>query len=175
MTTLIVIVVLVAALAAFIASRPTEFRLERATTINATPERVFPLINDFHSWNTWSPWEALDPTLQRTHSGAPAGVGAVYEWTGNNKVGSGRMTIQKSESPSVVQILLEFLRPFKATNITTFTLGREGADATRVTWSMTGSRNFMMKAMGLFMSMDDLVGKDFEKGLAAMKEQVEAR
>ncbi len=85
------------------------------------------------------------------------------------------MTIQKSEPASVVQILLKFIRPFKATNVTTFTMGSEGANATRVTWSMTGTRNFMIKAMGLFMNMDDLVGKDFEKGLAAMKQQVEAR
>jgi uncharacterized protein YndB with AHSA1/START domain len=175
MTTTLVILVLLVAIAAFIASRPADFRIERATTINAPPERVFPIINDFHAWQRWSPWEGLDPQLKRTHSGAPEGQGAVYEWTGNKKVGAGRMTIQKSEPNSVVQILLEFIRPFKATNITTFTLGREGPESTRVTWAMTGTRNFMMKGMGLFMKMDDFVGKDFEKGLAAMKEQVEAR
>jgi uncharacterized protein YndB with AHSA1/START domain len=185
MTTTLVIVVILAAIAAYIASRPADFRIERAITINEPPERVFPILNDFRAWKTWSPWEGLDPELKRTHSGAPMGAGAVYEWTGNKKVGAGRMTIQKSEPPTsqgdrasgaaVVQILLEFIRPFKATNITTFTLGREGAEATRVTWAMTGTRNFMMKAMGLFMKMDDFVGKDFEKGLASMKEQVEAR
>ena len=175
MTATIIILVILAAIVAFIASRPSEFRLERAITIAAPPARVFPVINDFHNWNTWSPWEALDPSLQRTFTGASAGAGSVYDWTGNKKVGAGRMTIQKSEPNAVVQILLEFIRPFKATNVTTFTLGSEGANATRVTWAMTGTNNFMMKAMHLVMNMEKLVGGDFEKGLAAMKQQVESR
>jgi hypothetical protein len=151
-----------------VATRPSEFRIQRSATMGAPPPVVFALVNDFHAWPTWSPWERLDPAMKRTHSGAPSGTGAAYAWQGNDDVGEGRMTIEKSEPPSVVGIKLEFLKPFAATNTTTFTFAPEGP-GTKVTWAMEGNNNFAAKAASLFMDMDKLVGADFERGLAAMK------
>ena len=150
------------------ARRPTGFGVTRAATIPAPPGKVFPHVNDFHRWEAWSPWAKLDPAMTATHSGAPAGVGAVYEWTGNAKVGAGRMTLVESRAPELVRIKLEFLRPFAATNATEFTFQAEG-DQTRVTWAMTGHNTFVCRVMGLFMNMDQMIGRDFEKGLAQLR------
>lgn len=162
----------VAGVLGYAASRPGGFRVGRFTHVDAPPERVFAILNDFHQWPSWSPWEELDPTMKRSHSGAPSGKGAIYEWSGNKKVGRGRMEITESVPSESVGIQLDFLEPFKAHNTTEFTLTpRDGG--TDVNWSMTGSNGFMMKVMGLFMNMDKMVGKDFEKGLAKLKAQVE--
>jgi uncharacterized protein YndB with AHSA1/START domain len=173
MTTIILIIlVLVAALLAYAATRPNSFRVRRSARIDAPPEKVFPLINDFHQWTAWSPWERMDPNLRRTYSGAEAGKGAVYEWQGNNKVGQGRMEIVDSFDPRKVLIKLDFLKPFRAQNMAEFTLEPEGK-STDVHWEMYGASPFMMKVMGVFMSMDKMVGRDFERGLAAMKASAE--
>jgi uncharacterized protein YndB with AHSA1/START domain len=173
MTTIILIIlVLVAALLAYAATRPNSFRVRRSARIDAPPEKVFPLINDFHQWTAWSPWERMDPNLRRTYSGAEAGKGAVYEWQGNNKVGQGRMEIVDSFDPRKVLIKLDFLKPFRAHNMAEFTLEPEGK-STDVHWEMYGASPFMMRVMGVFMSMDKMVGRDFERGLAAMKASAE--
>src|SRR5206468_3186084 len=149
------------------------FRIERGTTIKAPPEKIFALINDFHNWGSWSPWEKMDPTMKRTHSGPPSGLGAVYEWEGNKKVGKGRMEIVESSSPSKTVIKLDFFKPFEAHNTAEFTLEPQG-DSTNVTWAMHGRQPYMLKVMCLFMDMDKMVGKDFETGLANMKAAAEA-
>jgi hypothetical protein len=151
---------------------PTKFRVERSAEMNAPAEAIFPLLNDFHQWAVWSPWEKMDPNLKRTFSGPDSGVGATYQWAGNKKVGEGRMTIVESRPPEWLNVRLEFLKPWKATNAAMFRLEPSGA-GTKVTWSMDGERNFMMKAMSVFMNMDKMIGKDFEAGLAAMKVKVE--
>ena len=166
---LALLVVLALALAA---SRPDSFRIERSIVVKAPPHKLFPLVDDFHSWGSWSPWEKLDPDLKRVHGGASKGKGATYAWEGNPKVGSGRMEILESNEAAKVVIKLDFLKPFEAHNQAEFTFIPEGA-ATRVNWAMTGPQAFPMKAMSLFMSMDSMVGKDFEKGLASMKEIAE--
>lgn len=164
----ITVVVLLAALLAFAATRPDSFRVERTTTIKAPPQKVFGLINDLHNWGGWSPWEKIDPGMKRTYSGAASGVGAAYEWDGNQNVGSGRMLITKSTAPTDVVIQLDFLKPFEAHNTAEFTLGSNG-DSTNVTWSMSGQHTFISKLVCLFVSMDGMVGKDFENGLANLK------
>ena len=164
----IALVAVVAAAAAFVAGRPSQFRIVRSRTMAAPPEVVHALVNDFHKWIEWSPWEKLDPELKREYSGSPAGVGASYHWVGNNKVGEGRMTITDSQAPHRVTLRLEFLKPWKATNTTQFEFV-PGGSGTTVTWTMTGTNNFMFKAMGLFMNMDKMVGPDFEKGLANLE------
>jgi uncharacterized protein YndB with AHSA1/START domain len=163
------VIVLVIAIAAM---KPDTFRVERSTTINAPPEKVFALINDFHKWPAWSPWEKMDPEMKRTHSGAAQGHGAVYAWHGNKKVGEGRMEIADSSPPSRIVIKLDFLKPFEAHNTAEFTLIKKG-NATNVTWGMYGPSPFMAKIMQVFMSMDSMVGKDFEAGLANMKAAAE--
>jgi len=159
---------LVAAVLGFAATKPSEFRLRRIHRINTPPAKIFPLINDFRRWEAWSPWEKLDPALKRTHSGAPSGKGAVYEWEGNSKAGKGRMEIVESSPPGKIVIKIDFIKPFEAHNTVDFMLEPKGT-ATDVTWSMFGPNPYMMKVMGVFVDMDQMVGKDFEKGLASLK------
>jgi uncharacterized protein YndB with AHSA1/START domain len=165
---IIVVVVLLAALLGFAATKPDTFRVERATSIKAPPEKIFPLINDLRSWGAWSPWEKLDPTMKRTYSGAANGLGAVYEWEGDGKVGAGRMEITESSPSSRVILKLDFLKPFEAHNVAEYTLEAKG-DSTNITWAMHGPSPFVSKVMHVFFSMDRMVGKDFETGLANLK------
>jgi len=165
---LIVIVVLIAALLAFAATRPSNFRVQRKTSIKAPPEKIFPLIADFHNWTSWSPWEKKDPALKRTYSGAPSGKGAIYAWEGNRNVGSGRMEITEAPAPSKILIQLDFIKPFEGHNVADFTLQPEGG-ATTVTWDMQGPLAFVAKVFGIFVSMDKMIGNDFETGLANLK------
>lgn len=168
MNIFLVIVGALAAFLLFVATRPSEFRVQRSTRINAAPDRVFPLINDFHRWTAWSPWEHIDPNLQRTYSGASSGTGAVYTWKGNAKAGEGRMEITDSTTPKRIGVSLEFIKPFQAVHMVDFTLEPQGP-GTEVTWTMNGKSPFMLKLFGVFTNMDTMLGKDFEKGLAAMK------
>jgi hypothetical protein len=167
-----VILALIVALLAYAASRPADFRIQRSASIKAPPDRIAPLIVDFNRWSSWSPYEKLDPGMTRTLSGAASGKGAVYEWSGNNKAGRGRMQIL-DVSPSTVTIKLDFEKPFEAHNTALFTL-EPGAGGTTVTWAMEGARPFSHKLIGVFMNMDQLVGRDFETGLANMKSVSEA-
>ncbi len=144
-----------------------QYEVVRETTIPASAATIHGLIHDFRSWQAWSPWEDLDPALHRTYSGPDAGVGAVYEWRGNRKAGQGRMEITEDVPSQRVVVALDFIKPFKASNTTTFAL-EETAGGTRVTWSMVGTKTFTTKVMGVFKSMDAMIGPDFEKGLAGL-------
>ncbi len=168
----LLLIAVAAGLIAHVSNLPGTFRYERRAMINAAPDKIFPLINDFHAWQTWSPWEKLDPGQKRTYSGAPAGPGAVYAWEGNNKVGEGRMEILETTPSNRVLVKLDFLKPFKAQNFTEFSLEPAGA-ATNVTWTMYGPNPFMSKVLGLMMNMEKMIGKDFEAGLANMKAAAE--
>jgi hypothetical protein len=148
------------------------YTVVRTTTINAPAGPIYGRIADFHGWVDWSPWEGLDPDMQRTYSGPDSGPGAVYNWSGNRKAGEGRMEIAHTIEPTRVTIALDFLKPFKSSSTTTFELAPEG-EATRVTWTMTGPMTLMTKVMGIFKSMDKMIGPDFEKGLARLKEVAE--
>lgn len=163
-----IIVVAVLAILAIAATKPNNFVVQRTTDITAAPETVFALIDDFHKWRDWSPWEGLDPDLRRKMSGAQSGRGAVYEWDGNKKVGSGRMEIVEAAAPNKVAIKLDFLRPFEAHNMAEFTIVPQG-QTTRVNWAMRGPSLFMTKVMQTVMNFDKMIGKDFEKGLANLK------
>jgi len=168
----LIVAVVVAAFLGYAATRPDTFRIERATSIKAPPERIFPLINDFHAWRQWSPYENIDPALKRTYSGAASGKGAVYEWEGNNKVGSGRMEITESSPPNRVVIALHFIKPFEARNTAEFTVQPKGG-STDVTWAMHGPSPFMVKVMSTVGAMDRMLGKQFEQGLANLKAAAE--
>jgi hypothetical protein len=170
---LIAVVAVLLVLVVFIATRPAHFRVERSAQVNAPAAAVFPLIDDFHNWPKWSPWEKLDPGMKKTYSGAPAGTGAQYSWAGNDKAGEGRMTITESKPSELVALKLEFLKPFAATNRATFELTPSGT-GTRVKWAMEGSNGFLAKAFCLVMDMDSLVGKDFEEGLANLNKLAQA-
>ena len=166
------LLVAIVALLAFAATRPDNFRVERSTTIKAPPAKVFALLNDFHKFGSWSPWEHLDPGMKRTISGPTSGVGSVYAWDGNDAAGAGRMEILQSVPDSKVVIKLDFIKPFEGHNTTEHTLQGQG-DQTTVTWAMHGPSPYLMKLIGIFVSMDSMVGKDFERGLSNLKREAE--
>jgi len=144
------------------------YTVERSTNIGASPSEVYSHMIDFHNWTAWSPWEELDPDMSKTFAGAESGVGSKYSWTGNRKVGEGSMEITDAKQDAEILIDLEFLKPFKASNKTVLTL-TPASSGTQVTWAMTGKNTLMTKIMGIFKSMDKMVGPDFEKGLAKLK------
>lgn len=152
--------------------QPDTFTVERSTTIQAPPDRIYPYLADFHQWSAWSPWEKLDPAMKRTFSGAASGQGAVYAWEGDKAVGSGRMEIRSARPASSVDIQLDFLAPFEAHNTASFTVVPQNG-ATAVTWTMQGPMPFVSKVIGVFVSMDQMIGKDFEAGLANLKAAAE--
>lgn len=158
--------------ALYVSTRPAAFRITRTRTIGATPEQLFKLVNDFHEWAVWSPWEKLDPGMQRTYEGASEGVGAVYKWEGP-KSGIGRMEITEAKPGERVDIDLKFVKPMPADNKTVFSFEPDGG-GTRVTWTMSGNNGFAAKAFNVFVNMDKLVGKDFESGLEAMEAATKA-
>jgi uncharacterized protein YndB with AHSA1/START domain len=167
-TILIVIAVVIAGILAFAATKPDVFRVQRSITIAAPAEKIFALINDFHQWQSWSPYEHKDPTMQRSFSGAPTGRGAIYDWDGNKNVGKGRIEITDATQPSRVAINLDMLKPFAAHNKVEFMLQPQG-DATTVTWAMHGHTPYLAKIMHVFINMDRMCGNDFEAGLAKLK------
>ena len=156
-----------------IAGQPDEFTVLRSAKISAPPEKIFSHVNEIKKWDAWSPWAKLDPNCKMTYAGPPAGVDASHSWAGNKKVGEGKMTITGSRASEAIQLKLEFLRPFKATNTAEFNF-KSASNQTEVIWSMTGKNNLFFKVFGLFMDCDTMVGKDFEKGLAGLKSAAEA-
>jgi hypothetical protein len=165
---ILIVVVLVAALLAYAATKPDTFHVQRSANIKAPPEKIFALIEDLHSWSGWSSWEKMAPAMKRTYSGSANGKGAVYAWEGNNKVGEGRMEITDTSPPSKVTIKLDFIKPFEGHNIAEFLLDPKG-DSTNVTWAMHGPTPYMAKVMHVFFNMDKMIGKEFEAGLANLK------
>jgi uncharacterized protein YndB with AHSA1/START domain len=163
------LLVLLAALFAYAATKPDSFSIQRTASIKAPPERIYPLIADFHSWSAWSPYEKMDTTMKKTYTGAPSGPGAVYEWEGNSNVGKGRMEIAEATPSSKVGIKLDFLKPFEAHNRADFTLEPKPDSTTTVTWSMRGPNLYIGKVMSIFVNTDQMLGKDFETGLSNLK------
>lgn len=178
-TILIGLGVVVVVFLIIVAMQPPEYTVTRATTIAAPPSTVFEQVNDLHNWEVWSPWAKLDPAAKKTYDGSPRGAGASFSWSGNKKIGEGRMTIRDSRPNELIRIDLAFVRPFPSTSTSEFTFAPEGdqtsgTGGTRVMWSMIGKKNFMSKAFCMFVNMDKMLGGDFEKGLASMKAATEA-
>lgn len=171
----VVLLVVVAGILIYAATKPNDFRVERRLAIKAPAGKIYAQIADLKAWQAWSPYEKKDPDMKRTLSGAPSGKGAVYEWDGNKNVGAGRMEILEAPAPSLVKIKLDFLKPFEGHNTAEFTMvpGVPAGDTTNVTWAMYGPSSFMMKVMGTFMNMDKMIGDDFAVGLANLKSVAE--
>lgn len=169
---LLIIALLVVVLLVVAARKPNTFRIARSTTVNAPAKAVYAQIIDFHRWQTWSPFEKLDSSMKKTFGDVEGGVGAVYSWDGNSRAGAGRMEIVEAVPPNRVTLDLAFTRPFKAANVTEFTM-QPTVDGTHVTWTMRGTNSFVQKLMCIFVSMDRLIGKDFEEGLANLKRNAE--
>jgi len=170
---LLVIVIAVVAVLGLAATKPDKYHVERTATISAAPAVVFAQVNDFHKWEAWSPWEKLDPAMKRTFTGPQSGNDASYAWVGNDKVGEGRMTITESQPDARVGFRLEFIKPWTETCESGFALAPEG-EATKVTWSMDGTHNYVSKIFCVFMDMDKMIGTDFEKGLGQLKTVAES-
>jgi polyketide cyclase/dehydrase/lipid transport protein len=164
----LLVVVVVAGLLVYAATRPDSFRIERSASIKAPPEKIFAQVNELKAWTAWSPWEKIDPALKRTYSGAPSGKGAAYAWEGSKNVGTGRMEITESVAPAKITLRLDFFKPFEAHNTAEFTFVPAG-DVTTVTWAMFGPSPYLSKVMGIFFSMERMVGGQFEQGLANLK------
>ncbi|HWX01486.1 SRPBCC family protein [Collimonas sp.] len=171
-TIAIVIVVAIAAILGYATLRPDDFRVQRSITIKAPPEKIFALIDDFHAWGSWSPFEKLDPGMKRSFSGAASGKGAAYAWDSSGKAGAGSMEIKESTPPSKVLITLDFTKPLEGHNTAEFSIDTQG-DSSKVTWAMYGPSPYVAKVMGIFFSMDNMIGKDFESGLATLKSVAE--
>jgi len=169
---LVVVAVLVVGVLVVAAVRPDDFSVQRSASIQAPPEKIYPMLADFRQWPAWSPWEKLDPEMKRTLGGPASGPGATYAWQGSSKVGAGRMEIKEVTAPAQVRIQLNFIKPFEGHNVTDFTLVPRG-DTTEVTWLMRGPAPFVSKLMGVFVDMDKMIGKDFETGLANLKAAAE--
>lgn len=152
-----------------------KFEVVRSAEIDAPADRVFALIERFKSWTEWSPWEGMDPNLERTYTGPETGVGSQYAWRGNRKVGEGRMEITAVEPASRVELDLHFLKPIKAENVTIFELEPSTNGSTTVTWRMRGEQKGLMKLMGKIWKIDKMVGPDFEKGLEQLKSAAESQ
>lgn len=170
---LIGLVVLVLGFVVVVSLQPAQFRVERSITVSAPANTVFAQVNDFRNWDAWSPWAKLDPDAKFSFEGPSSGVGAVFKWSGNDKIGEGSNTITESRPGELVRISLVFIRPFEDTSTAEFSFKPDGEN-TVVTWSMFGENNFISKAFCLFMDMDKMVGGDFEKGLASLKAVSEA-
>jgi carbon monoxide dehydrogenase subunit G len=158
--------------AAFVASRPDGFRYERSLVVAVTTDEAWAFMNNFRNFPKWSPWQKLDPGMTATHSGAPEGRGAVYEWNGNKQVGQGRMEITDTVPGERVVVDLHFLKPFEARNTTEWVC-TPAPGGTRVTWVMYGKNNFMAKMFGVFVNMEKMLGKDFDEGLGNLKRALE--
>jgi hypothetical protein len=172
----VVLAVAIAVVLILAATKPDRFSVERSISVTAPPEKIFPLIDDFHRWGAWSPYENKDPAMQRNFSGAASGKGAVYGWEGNSNVGSGRMEILDSSAPAKIVIKLDFFKPFEGHNTAEFTMLPQGGDTmepTTITWRMHGAAPFISKLMQVFMNLDHMIGKDFEIGLANLKRLAE--
>lgn len=167
------VAVLLLVLSVVVAMQPEDYRVERSAEMAAKPEVVFAQINDFHNWNGWSPWAKLDPNAKNTFEGPTSGEGAKFAWAGNDQVGEGQMTIVESKPSERILMKLEFIKPMAGVCDTEFVF-KDGGEKTKVTWIMSGKNDFMGKAFSLVMDCDDMIGKDFEKGLASIKAIVEA-
>jgi uncharacterized protein YndB with AHSA1/START domain len=170
---LLVVVLAIAAVLIYAATRPDTFRVQRSTSIAAPPEKIYPLIADMKAFNTWNPWVRKEPTSKLTYDGAASGVGSAYAWDGE-QLGAGRMLITEAMAPSRVAMKLDFVRPMTTTNRVEFTLQPQGAQ-TQVTWAMSGPMPYLSKLMTTFMPIDKMVGPDFEAGLANLKTEAEKK
>lgn len=164
------VVALILVVAAF---QSDDLNITRSATVNATPDAVFKVVNDFRQWDAWSPWSKLDPKMTKSLDGPPEGVGAIYKWSGNNEVGEGFTKLIESKPNEKIAMKLEFVRPFAGSSDVQFSFAPEGA-GTKVTWAMQSKKPFIGKVMGLFMNCEKMCGDQFSEGLANLKKIAEA-
>lgn len=165
---LLLLVIVLAGLCAYAASLPDDYAIDRTLTIKAAPEKIFAQLNDFHAWEAWSPWIKLDPNAKTTFEGPKSGTGAKMRWDGNNQIGTGSMTISESHPSHHIAYQLVFEKPMPGEALSEFTLVPQ-KEGTRVTWSMSGKRDFLGKLIGVLVNCDKMIGDKYEEGLANLK------
>lgn len=170
---LIALAAIIAIIVIVVAMQPSEFRVERSTTIAAPVSTVFAQVNDLHKWDAWSPWAKLDPNAKISFEGPESGAGSILHWSGNSQVGEGTMTLTESRPDEFIKIKTDIVKPMEMTNTTEFGFKPEG-DQTRVTWTLYGHQNFVGKAFCLVMNGKKMMGKVLDKGLAQLKSVTEA-
>ncbi len=168
----LLLIVVLAGLALYVNFLPASYRVTRETVIDAPPEQVYPLVANYKNWPDWSPWAELDPNCEYSYNGPESGVGAVCKWTGNDSVGEGSMTTTEAKANEQMKFTLAFVRPFEDVSQSEFQFTNLDGK-TRVTWTMSGEKNYLAKAIDLFIGMEAMIGKDFDKGLAKLKSEVE--
>ena len=168
----VILVVALAGVLIYAATKPDAFSVQRSATIKASPEKIFPLINSLRGFNTWDPFSKKDPAIKIVHSGAESGKGSIYQWEGNRQVGSGRVEIIDAVPSSRINMNLDMLTPMEAHNDVQFTLEPKG-EMTNVTWAMKGRSPYIAKVMDTVFGMDRMVGREFEAGLANLKAMAE--
>jgi hypothetical protein len=166
------IVAVIAILAIVIFMQPTEFTIERTASFKAPNSAVYSQINDFRNWDAWSPWAKIDSNMTVTYDGPMLGTGSQYMWNANSDAGSGKMMIIGSIPGKYIEIQLDFYEPLPSSNTMIFTISGDSSQST-VTWTMSGTNNFMAKAFNLFFNNEKMIGADFEKGFASLKTIVE--
>lgn len=170
---LIAVAAIVAIFVIVVAMQPSEFRVERSTTIAAPAETVFAQVNDLHRWDAWSPWAKIDPDAKISFEGPGAGAGAIAKWSGNSQVGEGTMTLTESRPNELIKIKTDIVKPMQVSNMTEFTFKPEG-DQTHVTWTVSGHQNFIGKAFCLVMNGKTMMGEMLDGGLTQLKSVSEA-
>ncbi len=170
----LIVVLAVAALALYATTRPDTFAVQRSTLIQAKADKLFPLINDLHQYNTWNPYAKKDPAMRIDYRGPASGPGAAFDFSGNKDAGKGSVEVTGGQAPTRVDMVLHMIEPFEGRNQITFTLTPQG-EATQVTWAMHGPSPYISKLIGIFIDMDHMIGRDFEAGLAQLKAVAETR
>jgi len=165
---LIALALLILGFAVVVALQPSDFSVERSATMAAPQADVFAQVNDPHKWDAWSPWAKLDPEAKISLEGPESGQGAAMTWSGNDKVGEGKMTVVESRPNDAVKLKVDFVKPFEGTSNSEFGFKPDG-DQTAVTWTMSGHHNFLEKAFCLVMNGKKMIGNDMDKGLAQLK------
>lgn len=170
----LILAVALAALLLYAATRPDTFAVQRSAVIQASPDKLFPLINDLHQFNTWNPYAHKDPAMRIDYRGPAGGPGAAFDFSGNKDAGKGSIEITGGQAPTRVDMRLDMIEPFEGHNQIAFTLTPQG-QATQVTWAMHGPSPYLSKVVGIFLDMDHMIGRDFEAGLARLKATAETR
>ncbi|RRS04811.1 polyketide cyclase [Aquabacterium soli] len=170
----LILAVALAALLLYAATRPDTFAVQRSALIQASPDKLFPLINDLHQFNTWNPYARKDPAMRIDYRGPASGPGAAFDFSGNKDAGKGSIEVTGGQAPTRVDMRLDMVEPFEGHNQIAFTLTPQG-QATQVTWAMHGPSPYLSKVIGIFLDMDHMIGRDFEAGLARLKATAETR
>jgi hypothetical protein len=170
---LIGLLVLTALGAAYVATRPAAYHVERSVTINAPADVVWANVSDFNQWHAWNPWQKSDLAQTVTIAGAKGSPGHSSAWDGE-KTGKGIMTVLKADAPSQLTIKLEFEVPMESVAMTQFAFSPKGSGV-KVTWSMDGENDFVGKAFDVLMDVENMIGKSYDSGLSNLKSIAEAK